>query len=94
MIITVLDFDDTLFATHHFSTSHVYTCEELSKSIGEMLDIVNRLSHVYIITNAQKAWVEYCMKKFVPECKQLEKMIESGKIVSTIDTGISSCYRN
>jgi hypothetical protein len=87
MIITVFDFDDTIFATSHFFGKDKFECVELSNSINQILEIASKYGHVFIITNAEKKWVNKCVEKYLPGCHILSKYI--GCIFSTIDNGLT-----
>lgn len=90
MVIIVFDFDDTLFATSHFYGKDPILCPELATSINQILHLAEQLGKVYIITNAEKDWLRLCLKRQIPDCKMLEKVIDAEDIVfSSVDNGIS-----
>lgn len=87
MIVTVFDWDDTLMATTHLIQSKLpLTFPELSKSIKRLLNVALAAGHVYIITNAEIAWVQKCIDENLIDCTTILNRVH---MISTVDTGIS-----
>lgn len=87
MIVTVFDWDDTLMATTHLiKLSTPATFPELSLSIKKLLGVALEAGHVYIITNAEIAWVQKCIDENLIDC---ENLLDRVHVLSTVDTGIS-----
>jgi hypothetical protein len=86
MIITVIDWDDTLFATTHTLKHNSTTLPKLSLSIKQLLESALSVGSVYIITNANSEWVELCVQRYLVECQDI---FENIPVWSTINTGIS-----
>ena len=84
MKVIVFDFDDTLVASTHISKMRyvdeyglvVHTpIPELSESIKKIVSIAKSISdHVYIITNSEKDWIEYCIQHYLPGCDFLKEI--------------------
>ena len=86
MIITVFDFDDTLFPTTHFELQPQGVSDRIGSiglSISLLLENAMRFGKVYIITNAQMEWINGCLR-WLPGCSDLGERI---RIVSTRDEG-------
>jgi len=93
MVIIVFDFDDTLFATSHFYGNEPILCPELSVSINQVLELAEQIGKVYIITNAEKSWLELCLKRQIPDCKMLEKIIDKQDgVFSSIDNDVTEDF--
>jgi hypothetical protein len=88
MIVTIFDWDDTLFATTYYKNIDLYTVKfpELSTSIIKCLSLALIAGSVYIITNGERAWVKRCIKRHLIGC---DDIIERVHLVSTVDSGIS-----
>lgn len=90
MVIIVFDFDDTIFATSHFYGKEPVLCPELAESIEKLLQLAKQLGKVYIITNAEREWIKFCLKHQIPHCETLKKIVESeDHVFSSMDKGIS-----
>ncbi len=76
MRITVFDFDDTIHATsyvirNNWDEHNPLKLPELSASIVELLTVAKKLSdRVYIITNAEKGWIELSAQNHLPGCEE------------------------
>ena len=109
MVVIVFDFDDTLFSTWHYSPLEsdlkkqkemgmnvddtTFHCPELSKSINNLLERASKIGKVYIITNAERSWVKQCLKRYLPDCDQLENLANSEEyLFSSRDSGIGKEY--
>jgi hypothetical protein len=90
MAIIVFDFDDTIFATSHFIGKEPVVCPELVASINQLLDLASKNGEVFIITNAERAWIKLCLQRYLPGCDSLQKHFDGNTIISTKDTGISN----
>lgn len=86
MIVSVFDFDDSLFPSYDFSQKKcISNPTKLSKRISKVLNMALFFSDkVYIITNAQKEWVRLVMEEYLPECANLYALIET---ISIPDNG-------
>ena len=91
MIVTVWDWDDSLFSTTYLFKLGVDTVQfpELSKSIKICLDMALNVGHVYIITNGERGWVQKCITDHLVYC---DSILERVHILSTVDTGLSSIH--
>jgi hypothetical protein len=64
MIVTVFDFDDTLFPTSEFTTTNNIDYNTLSTTVSKLLSTARMNSNVvYIITNANEKWIQLCKEK-------------------------------
>lgn len=84
MIITVFDFDDTLFPTTEYTSTKNIDYELLSHSINDLLQgALIRSDKVFIITNANIEWLQLC-------CENMKIVDFSGVIIkSTIQEGMN-----
>jgi hypothetical protein len=95
MIISILDFDDTIFPTTYcISTQQLFINENkptpiiinptLFGSIYELLStVLNYSDHTYIVTNSNRDWLTFCLN-ILTNCQPLFGRIN---IVSTHDLG-------
>lgn len=89
MNVIVFDFDDTLFPSSHINWSPSYdkSYPELAQNILGLITTAQKYCNkVYIITNAQKEWVELCTYKMLPGCEMLCDKVD---VISTVDIGYS-----
>jgi hypothetical protein len=90
MIVTVFDWDDTLMATTHLVQEEEehkpVTFPELSTSIKQLLAVALELGHVYIITNAEIAWIQKCIEENLIDC---DHILDRVHVLSTVDSGIA-----
>lgn len=90
MRIFIFDFDDTLFPTTDITdkTKHNkdISINMLSDSISNILKKASENGKIFIITNAEKDWVEYCCDNYL-DCDELEKNIKN--VYSTVDLGFN-----
>ena len=70
--IIVFDWDDTLFPTtflniinYHIDDNVKQILEDCESHVISILDyFVNSFYHIYIVSNAEKAWISYCIKNY------------------------------
>jgi hypothetical protein len=92
MIITILDFDDTLFPTSEYNRNKNIDTDKTYNSITKIINTIRIFSQIiYIITNASEEWVIYCFKHILN--KPLD-CLENVKIISTIDKGYTNDIHN
>jgi len=85
MIITVLDFDDTLFPTTEYNETKIIDIEKTYNSINKIVNIIRVFSQIiYIVTNASEDWIYHCFKNIL---NKPINCLENIKIISTIDKG-------
>jgi len=88
MKIFVFDFDDTLFPTSFYRNKYIpkndKNLEEIKNNIEKFLEKTKLYGMVFIITNAEKKWVELCLDNFLNGVKY-----ENVEIFSTVDHGIN-----
>jgi len=104
MIVTIFDWDDTLMCTSHIlnregnsgdnsegnSQTTLEKYEKISHNICELISIAKAHGTVFIVTNASLRWVHECIfKNLTPE---VEEMMKSVGIFSTVDSGIAEKY--
>ena len=89
--IFIFDWDDTLLPTSFLSPGGVFDLEmklsrndkeklsEIEKEVSNILNNAINKGEVYIITNAEKGWVEFSASKFYPSITNLLSKI---KIIS------------
>jgi len=86
--VIILDWDDTLFCTSHFSGLRIdhpsqlpgplsAKIKEMDIKASKLLATALELAEVQIVTNSLTGWVHYCARSFMP---QALKIIESFKI--------------
>ena len=83
MIITIFDFDDTLFATSHFGSCPVED-DRLVVSIDALLKTAATMGDIIIVTNATMSWVKLCAEKYLSKSEYLKMFW--GRIFSTVDS--------
>jgi hypothetical protein len=88
MNIIIFDFDDTLFATTHMirkikesiecknAEEFVLKMESLSTSIINLIKMAKKYGKVYIVTNAEKEWIDLCIKRHLPGCEILLDLLD------------------
>ena len=95
MIITVFDFDDTLFPTTHYinkkqQNEEVFEKNELEiicNNIRTLYNISkNNNSEIYIITNANLSWIDMILKSYLSDCINIFNEIN---IISTLNENFS-----
>lgn len=97
MIITIFDFDDTLFPTSHLidkrkflKDEYIFDDKQINKLCSNLKELYkiskNNSDKLHIITNAEKSWVQQCLKKFLYNCSDIFLNIE---IISSVDEGFS-----
>lgn len=84
MKVIVFDLDDTLLASTHIHKSRyvdesgniVHTpLPEVSQSIQKIITIAKMVADiVYIITNSEKGWIDYCLKHYITDCSILKEI--------------------
>jgi murein L,D-transpeptidase YafK len=96
MIISIFDFDDTLFATSHLrekiqESEHYpqFQLPELAENILKLLRMANQHGKVYIATSAQREWVEICVRDHLPNGQEIYDLVE---IVSVFDDEIQKKF--
>ena len=75
----VFDWDDTLFPTSQYSsdkTSLIYRWRQLDNSLINLLTKSLKYKNVYIITNATKQWLYYCINTYCPRFKNYLKYLQ------------------
>ena len=83
-LVTIFDWDDTLFCTTHLAKYGVIFQSQLNEHLSNQIKEVDtkasnlllaaaELSLVYIITNAVEGWIEHCLKNFMPSTKKVIK---------------------
>lgn len=89
MIVTVFDFDDTLFPTSYLINMNVKTVKfvDLSESIKKLLNKALSVGHVYIITNGERDWVKQCIAEYLVDCDDILNRVH---LLSTVNSGISN----
>jgi len=83
MIITIFDFDDTLFATSAFENEPTESLE-LTVSIDALLLKAAQMGEIIIVTNATTSWVELCLQRYLSKSEYLKMFIQ--RVYSTIDS--------
>lgn len=72
--IIILDWDDTLFPTSYFLImKYNINFIELDEHIMRLLDEINKYGITYIVTNANKIWIDN-MLKYLPKTKKYIEM--------------------
>jgi len=85
MIITVLDFDDTIFPTTKYNESKIIDIERTYHCISKFINSIRIFCQViYIITNASEDWIHHCFKNIL---NKPTHCLENIKIISSIDKG-------
>lgn len=87
--IVVFDFDDTLFPTT-FLSQFDYDKMMLNPKFESLLfnlllEAIEINSSVYIVTNAQTKWIDYCLENLIPRIKFLRKYIN---VISALEVGL------
>jgi hypothetical protein len=91
MSIIVFDFDDTLFTTTYFKSGTIQPTiipdfSELDNSIVHLVNTALKYGKVYIISNANKEWIQLC-SALLPKFKQLNI-----PVFSSIEEGYDMKY--
>ena len=89
MFVTVSDFDDTLFPSHHFMNlidKADVKFPEISQNIKELITTALGFGPVYIITNATTSWVQKCQVQHLVDCDQIFNQVT---IWSTRELGMN-----
>jgi hypothetical protein len=95
MIITVFDFDDTLFPTSHYvnkkkEDGELFEKHEIEKICNNIRTIYNisknNSTKIHIITNAQISWIDMILNNYFSSCMDVFNNIE---IISSVDEGFS-----
>jgi len=82
--LIIFDWDDTLMYTTYLlqSTRQMVTSpatrkalQQIEKTAFALLETASRLGNTFIVTNAQKGWVEQCVEWHMPSMKQLIKKV-------------------
>lgn len=82
MIITIFDFDDTLFATTYFQSIPTDSLH-LAISIDGVIRKAAEIGEIIIVTNATKSWFDLCSEKYLSKSFYLKKYKE--RVFSSID---------
>lgn len=92
MIITVFDFDDTLFPTTEYNSNKNIDYELLTNSINDLLQgVLIRSNKVFIITNASIEWIQICCEKM--KNVDFSKIIIKSTIQEAMNTGPASEWK-
>jgi hypothetical protein len=90
MIIFVFDYDDTLFPTSYLNQKKDIEYPELiENSINKLISTCSFFGKVYIITNAEKGWIELTLERYITNCFEIKKLLKNN-VFSTIDLGVRS----
>lgn len=105
--IIVFDFDDTLFPTS-FLQQFDYDINMIDPSFQKLLfkilsKAIETKSKVYIVTNAQLKWLDYCFENLIPEVSVLKPYLNivsateyamlNRKVSSTLElNNLSKCF--
>jgi hypothetical protein len=86
-VISVLDWDNSLFPTMGYTqmihtTGGAHVDEKFQTVVKKILETAISLGKVFIITNAQKQWIDICVNDYMPCLKPLMKNIE---VISACD---------
>lgn len=82
--LIIFDWDDTLMYTTHLlratpqmviSVATRRALQQIEKTAFSLLETASRLGNTFIVTNAQKGWVEQCVDWHMPSFKQLIKKV-------------------
>ena len=92
--LIVFDWDDTLFPTSHYNRRHLSksfysNLKDLEESIVSLLEFATERAPTFIITAAEKRWVELSVKKYFPRVASL--MSERKVTVLSVRDYWSSC---
>lgn len=86
---SIFDFDDTLFCTTHVTDGYNQEVRyiELSHLVASILTYAKKRGVVFIVTNAEMAWVEQAVNNLTKDAIQA---FQGVNLYSTVNTGISA----
>lgn len=88
MRVIVFDFDDTLFVKREGEGS-----EKIAKTVDNLLGIAMSYGKVYIITNANRVWINHCATNFLNSSENFLKIVNRPDGVFCVaDSEISKKY--
>lgn len=82
--VFIVDWDDTLLATTHYSLHHLNEEEkrQLADSIDKLFQTLRQLGKIFIVTNSNLTWVHASIHQMFPNITELRNT----PIVSAFDT--------
>jgi len=79
MIVIIIDWDNTLFASSYLTSlgqNPGVIFPKLAESIKALLECAKKQGKLFIITNAELEWIPFCIEHYLPGCEDLCQNLE------------------